>query len=85
MPRKKQTKQEAAPVTRALRPKRAPDVKLDSQDTVVSVDPIQEDLYSRIAARAYLIAEQRGFEPGYELDDWLAAEAELNNQNDSRR
>jgi hypothetical protein len=24
---------------------------------------------------AYFIAEKRGFEPGHELDDWLAAEA----------
>lgn len=30
----------------------------------------------RIAERAYRRAEQRGFAPGQELDDWLAAEAE---------
>jgi hypothetical protein len=30
----------------------------------------------RIAERAYARAERRGFEPGWELDDWLAAEAE---------
>lgn len=28
-----------------------------------------------IAAEAYLLAERRGFAPGAELDDWLAAEA----------
>jgi len=28
-----------------------------------------------IAAEAYLLAERRGFVPGAELDDWLAAEA----------
>ena len=33
------------------------------------------DLQSRIALKAYFIAEKRGFEPGHELDDWLAAEA----------
>lgn len=27
-----------------------------------------------IAVRAYYIAEQRGFEPGHELEDWLNAE-----------
>ena len=27
-----------------------------------------------IAAEAYFLAEQRGFAPGCELDDWLAAE-----------
>jgi Protein of unknown function (DUF2934) len=30
----------------------------------------------RIAERAYLRAERRGFAPGQELDDWLAAESE---------
>lgn len=32
---------------------------------------------SRIAMAAYFIAERRGFAPGHELDDWLAAEAEV--------
>lgn len=32
---------------------------------------------SLVAERAYYKAEQRGFVPGYELDDWLAAEREL--------
>ena len=30
-----------------------------------------------IAETAYLRAERRGFTPGYETDDWLAAEAEV--------
>ena len=30
-----------------------------------------------IATAAYLRAEQRGFAPGYELQDWLEAEAEI--------
>lgn len=32
---------------------------------------------SMIADAAYYRAEQRGFAPGNELDDWLAAEAEV--------
>ena len=32
---------------------------------------------SSIALAAYFIAEKRGFAPGHELDDWLAAEAEI--------
>jgi Protein of unknown function (DUF2934). len=32
---------------------------------------------SKIALAAYFIAERRGFSPGHELDDWLAAEAEI--------
>lgn len=35
------------------------------------------DRQASIAVAAYFIAEKRGFEPGYELDDWFAAEAEL--------
>jgi hypothetical protein len=30
-----------------------------------------------IAQAAYFCAQRRGFEPGRELDDWLAAEAEV--------
>ena len=31
----------------------------------------------QVAMAAYFIAEKRGFEPGHELEDWLAAEAEI--------
>lgn len=31
-----------------------------------------------IARAAYLRAERRGFTPGHELEDWLAAEREIN-------
>ncbi|SFK15821.1 Protein of unknown function [Nitrosomonas aestuarii] len=37
----------------------------------------EEDRNVRIAVSAYYKAQTRGFEPGYELTDWLAAEAEL--------
>ena len=30
-----------------------------------------------IATAAYFIAERRSFSPGHELDDWLAAEREV--------
>lgn len=33
---------------------------------------------SRIAEVAYYRAQARGFTPGHELEDWLAAEAEVN-------
>lgn len=35
------------------------------------------DFTALIAERAYFKAEQRGFAPGHELEDWLAAEREL--------
>lgn len=37
-----------------------------------------------IAEAAYYRAEQRGFAPGFELDDWLASESELNARIQSR-
>jgi hypothetical protein len=30
----------------------------------------------QVALAAYFIAEKRGFDPGHELEDWLAAEAQ---------
>jgi hypothetical protein len=32
----------------------------------------------KVGLAAYFIAEKRGFEPGHELEDWLAAEAQIN-------
>lgn len=39
--------------------------------------PSGEARYRWIAHAAYLRAERRGFAPGQEIDDWLAAEAEF--------
>lgn len=36
-----------------------------------------EERYRAIAHAAYLRAEKRGFIPGREVEDWLAAEAEV--------
>ncbi len=33
--------------------------------------------FYQTAERAYYKAEARGFEPGHEMEDWLAAEAEV--------
>jgi len=33
-----------------------------------------------IERAAYLLAERRGFEPGHELDDWCAAERDIDDQ-----
>jgi hypothetical protein len=35
----------------------------------------------RVAELAYFRALRRGFEPGHELEDWLAAEAEIDQRN----
>ena len=39
--------------------------------------PTGETRYRWIAHAAYLRAEKRGFAPGHEIDDWLAAEADF--------
>lgn len=36
------------------------------------------DMGRMIAEAAYYHAERRGFQPGYELEDWVAAECEVN-------
>lgn len=43
------------------------------------VGPVQ-DFEARVAEAAYFRAERREFAPGFELDDWLAAEAEIRAQ-----
>ena len=37
--------------------------------------PVDRD--TRVRMAAYFRAERRGFVPGYEIEDWLAAEAEV--------
>jgi hypothetical protein len=41
------------------------------------MSPSDSARYEDISVAAYYRAERRGFEPGHELEDWLAAEREL--------
>ena len=41
----------------------------------------QRSRQEQIAELAYFRALNRGFEPGHELEDWLAAEAEIDQRN----
>jgi hypothetical protein len=63
-----------------LRPD-SPESKSDASASGPGVAPrgvsLEPDLAERISRRAYEIAERRGFSPGHELDDWLAAEREI--------
>ena len=43
----------------------------------VSAAVTPEARHAMIAEKAYLRAERRGFTPGREADDWLAAEVEV--------
>jgi hypothetical protein len=51
--------------------------------TAKKIDPsaenaaIAEELYDEVARRAYARFAARGYEHGHDLEDWLAAEAEL--------
>jgi Protein of unknown function (DUF2934) len=38
------------------------------------------EMLEQIRARAYELFEQRGGEPGHDLEDWLKAEAEVTQQ-----
>lgn len=63
----------AAPRTRAVAATRAP--KRTSPDIVVTIAP--DERQRMIAEAAYYRAERRGFTGGSDVEDWLAAEAEV--------
>ncbi len=42
-----------------------------------AIGVVKTEFGDLIAERAYFKAEQRGFAPGHELEDWLAAEREV--------
>lgn len=50
--------------------------KLDKPVTKTMTPPA-EDVRRRIEMTAYFKAKARGFQPGYELEDWLEAEREV--------
>ena len=53
-----------------------PDEKEDTESSFH--DESSQDLSEDpIRLRAYQLYEERGCEPGYDLDDWLQAEAEI--------
>jgi len=48
------------------------------QSVKPDVLPVEPELFREmVTTLAYYKAEQRGFEPGHELEDWLEAEQEL--------
>ena len=62
---------EAAAQTRKTT-KRPEIVRNDARATLVPINVEEE-----VRRLAYLLAERRGFEPGHEAEDWLAAEREV--------
>ena len=70
--RSAETPESADPRARA-QPKATRAARSKSSRAPVSVD----DRRAMIAEAAYLRAERRGFTPGHETEDWLAAEEEV--------
>lgn len=71
---------------KGMKPKASPAraVRMSTRPALGAPDdrPVEQRAKAQITARtaareAYYRAERRGFAPGYELDDWLAAEAEI--------
>lgn len=62
----------------AQHPPRATSASETRPDDVSLKSPASDESaalrHEAIAQGAYFLAEARGFEPGHELDDWLAAE-----------
>jgi hypothetical protein len=73
----------AHPVAEAALPKRAPPKRVAKAEgktkspAMARSDVPVEVRRAMIAEAAYLRAERRGFVPGYDEDDWLAAENEV--------
>jgi hypothetical protein len=54
-------------------------------DTAPGTQTAAPDRWQRIQQRAYEIAEERGFTPGAELNDWLQAEREIDGDGSTRQ
>jgi hypothetical protein len=68
MPRKATTPSKSKPARQAAPPQLA----------AVDASQVSEaGIRKEIAKAAYRLAEQRGFLPGHEVEDWLAAEAQV--------
>jgi len=84
--------EDTTPKRKTVRPKRSAG-KATVTPVVPAGKPLEEsavgasraplDRRIMIEREAYLRAERRGFEPGHELEDWLAAEHSLGASADS--
>jgi hypothetical protein len=69
----------AAPERRVRKrtPGKSSALKEDTATSARDIDISEEDLRRLISEAAYYKAQQRGFAPGYEHQDWIEAEAEV--------
>ena len=49
----------------------------DNEPENPEVESMEDATRQMIEEAAYFIAEQRGFSPGHELEDWLKAKAQI--------
>jgi hypothetical protein len=61
----------------ALKSVKKPQAQKPAVQELPTAQPMPEETRLKIAEVAYYRAQERGFSPGYELEDWLAAEAEV--------
>ena len=66
-----------APLANPAATRRPPPARKSPTDAPPRVQLTPEARRTLIAETAYLRAERRGFEPGHETEDWLAAETEV--------
>ncbi len=70
-------------VKRAVPKSKSPATTASSKPTIrkatptATARPSDAELGGMIAAAAYHLAAERGFAPGHEVDDWLAAEKKI--------
>ena len=62
--------------TKKTEPRKAPR-KPEIVKTEVRANLVPINVEEEVRRLAYLLAERRGFEPGHEAEDWLAAEREV--------
>ncbi len=69
------------PETKMAAPRTPPARKTARMPEIVKTEPranlVPINLEDEIRRLAYLLSERRGFQPGHEAEDWLAAEHEV--------
>jgi hypothetical protein len=71
------TPADSAPATDSAAARRPQRARKSPTDKPARVQVTPEARRALIAETAYLRAERRGFAPGHETEDWLAAEVEV--------
>jgi hypothetical protein len=70
-------KQRANSLPKRAAPTRTESAATSSRKPSGRIEVSNESRYRMICEAAYLRAERRGFAPGQEIEDWLAAEQEV--------